>query len=146
MDGPYGVFSIECYPDAPGYVFFGGGIGVAPVFSMLQSLARREDRRPHLLFAAHSRYDRIPRRDELVAMARQLDLRTIPVLEDPPERWSGERGWITPDLLRRHLGAAQLGHHYFLCGPRPMTLLVERSLRELGIPFAQIHTELFNMA
>lgn len=146
VDGPYGVFSIDRFPDAPGYVFIGGGIGIAPLFSMLQALAARGDRRPHLLFAAHSRFDRIPRRDELVALAQQLHLRTIPVLEEPPEHWSGERGWISTELLRRHLGAGELGHHYFLCGPKPMTRLAERCLRELGVPWAQIHTELFDMA
>jgi len=146
IDGPYGMFSIDRFPDAPGYVFIGGGIGIAPLFSMLQALAQREDRRPHLLLAAHSRFDRIPRREELLAMANQLNLRTIPVLEDPPEQWAGERGWITTALLRRHLGADYLGHHFFLCGPKPMTILVEHCLRELGIPFAQIHTELFEMA
>src|SRR5690606_17680518 len=71
VDGPYGVFSCARYPDAPGYVFFGGGIGIAPIFAMLQALVERGDKRPHLLFAAHSRFDRIPRRDELVALARR---------------------------------------------------------------------------
>lgn len=146
VDGPYGVFSCDRYPAAPGYVFFGGGIGIAPIFSMLQALALRGDKRPHLLFAAHSRFDRIPRRDELVQLALQLDLRTVPVLETAPAAWSGETGWIRPELLERHLGTGYQQHEFFLCGPKPMTDLVERCLRELGIPAARIHTELFAMA
>lgn len=146
VDGPYGVFSIDAQPAAPGYLFFGGGIGIAPLFSMLQALAERGDTRPHVLFAAHSRFDRIPRRDELVTLARRLNLRTVPVLEEPPEGWPGERGWFTTELLRRHLGPEYRGHHCFLCGPRPMTDLVERGLRELGFAPGQIHTELFAMA
>src|SRR5690606_11895419 len=77
VDGPYGVFSIDRQPAAPGYIFFGGGIGIAPMFAMLQALAERGDTRPHVLFAAHSRFDRIPRRDELVALAQRLNLRTV---------------------------------------------------------------------
>lgn len=146
VDGPYGVFSIDQQPEAPGYLFFGGGIGMAPLLSMLQALAGRGDTRPHVLFAAHSSFDRIPCREELVALAHRLDLRTVPVLEVPPPGWTGERGWFTTELLRRHLGPEYLGHHCFLCGPRPMTDLVERGLRELGFAPGQIHTELFAMA
>src|SRR5690606_28869609 len=74
VDGPHGVFSCERYPEAPGYVFIGGGIGIAPLLGMLQALAERGDKRPHLLFAAHSQFDRIPRREELVAWAARLNL------------------------------------------------------------------------
>lgn len=146
VDGPYGLFTPARYPAAPGYVFVGGGIGIAPIVSMLQSLVAESDRRPHMLFAAHSRFDRIPRRDEIVALVRQLNLRAVPILEEPPDGWDGERGWITRAMLARYLGPEHLGHHFFLCGPKPMTDAVERFLYELGVPSAQVHTELFAMA
>jgi predicted ferric reductase len=146
VDGPYGVFSHERYPAAPGYVFIGGGIGIAPIIAMLQSLAAQGDQRPHLLFAAHSRFDRIPRRAELVQLTQQLHLKPIPVLEDPPSGWQGAQGWITQELLAQHLVPAYLRHEYFLCGPKPMTDAVEGFLRKLGVARARIHTELFTMA
>lgn len=146
VDGPYGVFSCDRYPRAPGYVFFGGGIGIAPILAMLQALAERGDARPHVLFAAHSRFDRIPRRDELVALREKLELLTVPVLEEPPQGWGGECGWMTPDMLRHYLVPDYLGHEFFLCGPKPMTDMVEHCLRGLGVPAARIHTELFAMA
>lgn len=146
VDGPYGVFSCDRYPDAPGYVFFGGGVGIVPIFSMLQALAERGDRRRHLLFAAHSRFDRIPRRDELVVLREALQLLAVPVLEEPPEGWQGECGWMTAAMLQRYLVPDYLQHEFFLCGPKPMTDLVEHCLRGLGVPAARIHTELFAMA
>ncbi|HHX81422.1 MAG TPA: oxidoreductase [Pseudomonadaceae bacterium] len=147
VDGPFGVFSCDHYPDASGYVFIGGGIGIAPLFSMLQALAARGDQRPHALFAAHSRFDRIPRREELVALTRQLRLLTVPVLEEPPELWRGETGWLTLPMLERYLVEPDyLQHEFFLCGPKPMTDLAEACLRILGVPAAHIHTELFSMA
>lgn len=146
VDGPYGAFSHARYPDAPGYVFIGGGVGIVPIISMLQALVAAGDKRPHLLFAAHSRFERIPRREEIVALAHQLNLRAVPVLEEPPEGWAGERGWMTREMLARYLAPEHRAHQYFLCGPKPMTDAVEGFLRGLGVPRAHIHTELFAMA
>lgn len=146
VDGPYGVFSFDRYPEAPGYVFIVGGIGVTPMISMLQGLVARGDQRPHLLFAAHSRWDRIPRRDEIAALARQLNMTTVPVLEEPPPDWTGEKGWITRAMLERYLPADYKDYEYFICGPLPMLRVVERFLHELQVPMVNIHTELFDMA
>ncbi|MDT8399168.1 MAG: ferredoxin reductase family protein [Pseudomonadales bacterium] len=145
VDAPYGRFSCDLYPQAPGYVFIAGGIGVAPVLSMLEALAARGDRRHHLLFAAHSRYDRIPRRHDLVALSQQLQLKPVPVLETPPPDWNGYSGWITGEILARHLTPDFHRHQCFICGPKPMLRAMERMLRELGIPAANIHSELFDM-
>jgi predicted ferric reductase len=41
VDGPYGAFSIDRYPEAAGYVFIAAGIGIAPMVSMLRALADR---------------------------------------------------------------------------------------------------------
>lgn len=149
VDGPYGVFSCERYPQAAGYVFCAGGIGLTPILAMLQGLAARGDTRPHVLFAAHSRYERIPRRTELVELATRLNLRTVPVLEEPPENWQGATGWITQELLERHLGPQHRQHEFFICGPKPMTSAVEHILHDmtdLRLPLRQVHTELFDMA
>ncbi len=146
VDGPYGRFSYTHYPEAPGFVFICGGIGVAPMFSMLQGLADAGDQRPHLLFAAHSSYDRVPRREDLVALAKQLKLKTVPVLEQPPPDWQGETGWISRDILARHLGDDCKAHEFFICGPQPMIDAMEKFLHELGIPMSKVHTELFDMA
>lgn len=146
VDGPYGRFSHTLYPRAPGYVFICGGIGVAPVISMLQGLVNSDDQRPHILLAAHSRYERIPRREQLVALAGQLNLKTVPVLESPPENWQGKAGWITRDILSEALGDDYREHEFFICGPRPMLDAMENFLHDLGIPGRRIHTELFDMA
>lgn len=146
VDGPYGVFSIDRYPQAAGYVFIAGGIGLAPMMSMLRALADRDDRRRHLLIAAHGQWDRIPLRDELHALKDRLDLAVVHVLEQPPEGWTGERGWLDRPLLERHLPAERAQFEYFICGPVPMIRICELSLSELGVPAARLHTELFDLA
>jgi predicted ferric reductase len=145
VDGPYGSFSMDRHPEATGYAFLAGGIGIAPMMSMLRTLAERGDRRPHVVFAAHSAWDRVPLRDQLAALRERLNLRVIHVLEKPPEGWEGEEGWITRELLERHLPPQRAELHYFVCGPVPMIRAMEDFLGQLGIPAGQVHTELFDM-
>lgn len=145
VDGPYGAFSIDRQPDADGYVFIAGGIGLAPVMSMLRALAQRGDPRPLVVVAAHSSWDRVPLRDELAGLRDRLDLTLVHVLEEPSEEWEGEVGWVTKELLDRHLPPGRDRLEYYVCGPVPMIRGVERSLGTLGIPRARVHTELFDL-
>src|SRR5690606_12008468 len=105
VDAPYGAFSIDRLP-AEGYVFLAGGIGIAPIMSMLRALVARGDRRSHILLYACRTWERLTFREELEAMAETLDLRLVFVLEEPPEGWTGESGRIQSDLLARHLPEA----------------------------------------
>jgi predicted ferric reductase len=144
LDGPYGSMSIDGFPDADGYVFIAGGVGLAPCLSMLRTLADRGDRRPHLLLYATGAWERTPCREELAALQERLDLRVVHVLERPPEGWPGERGYVTEALLDRWLPRhGRYGH--FVCGPTPMMDSVEASLAHLGVPFADLHSERFDL-
>lgn len=145
VDGPYGAFSIDRYQKAPGYVFIGGGIGMAPLISMLRALADRGDGRPHTLFCGNSRWERATFREAVAQLAQRLDLSVVYVLEEPPESWAGERGYLTTDILRRHLPARRASFEYFVCGPTAMIAAVERSLAELGVPLSRYHSELFDL-
>lgn len=151
VDGPYGVFSCDRHPDAPGYVFVGGGIGIAPLLGMIQALADRNDQRRHVMFSAHSEWARIPRRDELLELSKRLNLALVFVLEDPPNLdevpdWHGESGYITLDMLKKYLPDGFEDYQYFMCGPLPMLTAVRESLDKLQVSPAQIHSELFDMA
>lgn len=146
VDGPYGVFSIDCHPEAAGYVFIAGGIGISPMVGMLRALADRGDERSHLLVAAHASWDRVPLRDEIARLRKRLRLRVVHVLEESPETWDGERGWVTRDLLDRSLPETDREScEYFVCGPLVMTRAVEGFLRELEVPVERVHVELFDM-
>lgn len=145
LDGPYGSFTIDRYPDASGFVFVAGGIGAAPMVSMLRALAARGDRRPVLFVHACGAWDRVPFREAVARLGDRLALRVVYVIEDPPEDWRGETGRITPELLRRHLPAGAAGTEYFVCGPGPMIQAVERALHAVGVPLARTHSELFDL-
>jgi predicted ferric reductase len=143
VDGPYGTFGVDQSPDAPGYAFVAGGIGIAPVMSMLRTLADRGDRRPLWLFYGNRAHDRIAFREELDELAKRLRLQVVHVLIEPPDGWTGERGYVDEELLMRHLPPERHRLQYFLCGPTAMTTAVERHLEALGVAATRVHSELF---
>jgi predicted ferric reductase len=146
LDGAYGVFSAERYPRARGFVFVVGGIGIAPVLSMLRTMAERGERRPLWLFYGNRVWERVVGREELAALAGRLDLSLVHVLQEPHEGWPGESGFVTRELLERHLPADRTGLECFLCGPVPMLRTVEQALRDLGVGLGRIHSEIFDLA
>ena len=145
VDGPYGVFSVDRYPRAPGFVFVSGGVGIAPVMGMLRTLADRRDARPLLLVCANARWDDVIFRDELESLRGRLDLRLVHVLQEPPSGWTGEHGFVTGALLQRVLPANRAELEYFLCGPRPMSETAQQALHAMRVPLARVHFELFDM-
>lgn len=146
VDGPYGSFSVDQHPEAEGLVLVAGGVGIAPILSVLRDLADRGERRPIWLFYGNRRMDRVVFREQLTGLRGRLDLDIIEVLSEPPDDWSGERGFINREVLERHLPAARSGLHAFVCGPEPMIRLVERSFGELGLPLSRVHSEIFDLA
>ncbi|GMV58595.1 MAG: hypothetical protein AMXMBFR72_17010 [Betaproteobacteria bacterium] len=144
LDAPYGTFGIDEHPDAEGYAFVAGGVGIAPIMSMLRTLADRGDRRPLVLFYGNRVWDRIAFREELDALTQRLNLEVVHVLLEPPADWTGERGFVTEDVLMRHLPVTRHRFEYFLCGPTPMTVGVERGLAALGVPAERVHSEIFD--
>ncbi|MGB2817358.1 MAG: ferric reductase-like transmembrane domain-containing protein [Burkholderiaceae bacterium] len=144
IDAPYGTFSIDDYPAARGYAFVAGGIGIAPIMSMLRTLADRGDQRPLVLFYGNRVWDRVAFREELDALAARLNLKVVHVLLEPDPNWTGERGFISEDVLARHLPPERRRLQCFLCGPTPMTTSVEQALSALGVAAAQVHSEIFD--
>jgi predicted ferric reductase len=144
VDGPYGAFCVDRHP-APRQVFIAAGIGIAPVMSMLRTLADRQDGRPLLLIYAYHTWERLTFREELERLQEGLNLRVVTILWEPPEGWHGETGLVSEELLSRHLPAARDDLECYICGPVPMIDLTERALHRLGVPLAKIHSELFDL-
>lgn len=146
IDGPHGVFSLDLYPDAPGFLFVAGGIGIAPIMSMLRAMADRGDARPVRLVYGNRSWDRVTFREELDELRSRLGLEVTHVLKEPPEGWRGETGLPRPELVERALHDLPDEAECFVCGPTPMSRMVEETLRAAGAPGARIHFELFEMA
>ncbi|MFN2425593.1 MAG: ferric reductase-like transmembrane domain-containing protein [Candidatus Binatia bacterium] len=144
VDGPYGAFTMDRHV-APGYVFIGGGIGMAPLMSMMRSLAEQGDRRRHTLFMANSSVERTTFLEDVRDLERRLRLTVVHVVEEAPDGWTGERGFLTAAILERGLPADRCELEYFVCGPTPMLAAVERALYDIGVPLRHSHSELFDL-
>jgi len=144
IDGPYGSFSIDRHFSEKGYVFIAGGIGIAPIRSMLRTLADRGDLRTHTLFYAASTIEKLTFYEDLNALKERLDLKIIYLLEHSPEGWQGETGFLSNMILERHLPEHFRELDYFICGPVPMIHLAEKKLHKLGVALHCLHSELFD--
>jgi predicted ferric reductase len=144
VDGPHGVFSMD-QDEGPGFGFIAGGVGVTGLVSMLRTMADRDDVRPAVLVYANREWDGVAFREELERLERLMNLTVVHVLERPPADWDGETGFVTAELLSRHLPRGYRRFQFFICGPDPMMDAAEAALIELGVPAERVHTERFDM-
>jgi predicted ferric reductase len=144
LDGPYGVFTHE-RNEGPRFVFVAGGVGIAPIISMLRTLADRGDRRPCLLLYGNPQWDEVIFREELERLRERMDLTVVHVIDDPPEGWTGESGFIDSDVLERHLCDDPRLERFFLCGPLPMMESVQENLQRRGVRPEHIELEQFDI-
>jgi predicted ferric reductase len=145
VDGPHGVFSID-QDEGPGFGLIAGGVGIAGLISTVRTMADRDDVRPVVLFYANGDWDGVAFREQLEELKDRLDLTVVHVLERPPDGWPGETGYITAEVLARHLPDGYQRFQYFICGPDPMMDAAESALIELDVPPERVHTERFDMA
>jgi ferredoxin-NADP reductase len=144
IDGPYGVFTAD-QKQGPGYVLIAGGVGITPFYSMCLTFAERGDSRPVFLFYGGGTSESLTFKDELDSIQNRMNLKVVYVLTKPGPGWTGETGYITADLLKRHLPNQLQRMQYFVCGPTPMMNAIEKTLPEIGVPEDRIHTERFDM-
>lgn len=143
IDGPHGNFTLGAQP-GDSFCLVAGGIGIAPVLSILRELNSRQELRPvALIFAARTESELVYR-EEIDGMAATLDLRVTYLVEHRPERWEGRVGILDFPTVRSAVRCARPDRClFFMCGPTPMMLAVERHLAEIGVPRRQIMYEQF---
>ena len=142
LDGPYGAFTIGNPADM--HVLIAGGIGVTPMMSMIRTLADRGDARPVILLYGSKDWESITFREELEALKARLNLTIVHVLANPPVSWTGEQGFITAEVFKRHLPPPYADHEYFICGPDVMMDAIENALGELNVPVPKYHSERYS--
>jgi predicted ferric reductase len=144
LEGPYGVFTMV--PSAARRtVFIAGGIGITPIVGMLRCCADLGCSQPMWLIYANNAKADINLGEEIAALSERLSLQVIHVLNEPPDDWQGETGYIDADLLARTLPADSEDTDYFVCGPQPMMDSVEPALRQRGASVRRIHSERFDL-
>jgi propane monooxygenase reductase subunit len=141
LTGPFGVFTLR--EGEEDLVFIGGGAGMAPILSLLRSMAERGlGRKATFFYGARGRGD-LCFDEELRALSEKLaDFTYIPALShETPEDWDGETGLITDVVKRRATGLA--GAHGYVCGPPPMVEAAVPLLEALGVAEKRIYYDKF---
>ena len=121
VKGPYGVFMLREKSNSD-IICIGGGSGMAPLWSVLNSMAERGiERKATYYYGARTRKD-LFYLDRLQQLEERLPgFRFVPALSmaTPEDEWDGETGLIT-EVLGRNLEAGQKQMQAYLCGPPPM--------------------------
>jgi tetrachlorobenzoquinone reductase len=120
---------------APRSVLLAGGIGITPVYAMLQRLASLQ-RPAHLIYCARNRADAA-----FVADIQSLVLASGASLS-VRFHFDDEHG-APPDLVQL-LGGEAKDTHFYCCGPGPMLDAYESACEQLGQ--ANVHMERFAAA
>ncbi len=144
LDGPYGNFTLEGDDTRP-LVLIAGGVGMAPIMSLLRQLKASGSRRQVLLLQANRHQGQILYSAELADMERSMSLQVHYMLSEPPTGWAGLTGMPGAEALTTLVPEEQRrGSVYYVCGPAAMIDTVEAVLdRQFRVPPEQVCSERF---
>jgi ferredoxin-NADP reductase len=130
-----------------GLVLVGGGVGVTPILSMLNTLVGLQSRREVWFFYSVRNNDDHMMRDSLQTIARENpNVHLVVCYSRPhPHNVAGqhfdEAGRISVELLRRILPSNNFD--FYMCGPGGLMEGLTRELHEWGVPANRVHFETF---
>lgn len=142
---PAGKFVYPGKDDRP-IVLVAGGVGITPLISMLRHAVAADPLRPvTLLYSARGARE-LALWDELRWLEqRHSQTRIVATLTESVSGWQGRVGRIDAALLAEYVENAT--HAVFMiCGPAAMIGDVRHALEAMGVPAAQVRSEVFQAA
>jgi propane monooxygenase reductase subunit len=142
--GPFGMFTLR--DSSPRrLVFIAGGAGMAPILSLLRSMAEKGTERPATFYYGARTQDDLFALEEMERFESVLpDFTFVPALSEDEEGgdWDGEAGLIT-DVVDRLEDDDLADVDAYLCGPPPMVDAAIALLERRGVPEAHIYFDRF---
>lgn len=145
IEGPYGDLTLHEDANRPA-VFLAGGIGVTPFRSMVLDASSRGVQ--HRLFLFYG--NRKPEDAAYLAELRELEqknprfklIATFTEGEAVPQSGTVEHGYITAEMIARHVGdlAAPI---FYVAGPPAMVSAMEEVLKNAGVNQGNVRAEKF---
>ncbi len=137
--GPFGMFTLR--DSSPRrLVFIAGGAGMAPVLSLLRSMAEKGTEREAVFYYGARTEDDLFALDEIERLCGELpNLTFVPALSE--EEWDGETGMVTDVVDRMEDDLAEVDA--YLCGPPPMVDAAIALLEARGTPESHIYFDRF---
>jgi len=131
------------------YIFFSGGSGITPVFSIMRTVLIAEPHCTCTLFYGNRNAESIIFHRELKELKEQYGerLQLIHTIDQYSDTWQGYSGMIDRTkatyFLNTYCKDTYAHAQYFICGPTAMMHEVEQALRDKLIPKENIHIERF---
>lgn len=149
VSAPAGEFTLDRKSDRP-VVLIGGGVGLTPLISMLNTLARDQPARP-VTFIHAALSGRVQAMAEHVAATARdhAQVKSYVVLEHPTDEDRARKafhkeGRIDQAWLQSVLPTVDAD--FYFCGPAPFMRVVRDALRGLGAAPERLHFEYFGPA
>lgn len=142
LDAPHGHFGLHAGSGKAVYLI-AGGIGIAPIMSVLRHLHATRDPRPISLLYGARNPGQLAYAAEISAIEAALQMRTRFFVDEPPPGWNGGVGAITKETILAGLPARPRDCLCLICGPTAMMLAAEGHLLAAGVPARQIVYERF---
>ncbi len=141
--GPSGHFYHNSVFHDPTQVCVAGGSGITPFMSMIRQATQCGLDRTFYLFYGSRTLEEAIFHEELSALSRRFDhVVYLPVVENPPQGYTGATGLITGDLMRKTIGDLSR-KTFYLCGPQAMYDFCVPEFIALGIPGRRIRKEVY---
>ena len=139
-----GQFYYEPLRDAGHVVALAGGVGITPFVSMAKEVANGTlDMDLTILYGSVSSDD-IVLKEELDRLDGACGrLKVVHVLSGEEEGWTGERGFLTADIIQKY---SKGDTSYFICGPQAMYTFLRSELQKMDIPARRVRFEVFGQA
>lgn len=141
IEGPYGDLTLHDDAARPA-VFLAGGIGITPFRSMIRDAAKHARARDLYLFYSNRSAEDAAFLSELEQAARDNPgFKLVATMTDAPD-WQGERGFITREMIERHVGDIA-SPVFYLAGPPAMVAAMATLLTKAGVKPESIRAEEF---
>ncbi|MFY0599981.1 MAG: ferredoxin--NADP reductase [Cyclobacteriaceae bacterium] len=146
---PMGQFTTVYYNEkVRKAIFFGGGSGITPLYSIIRSVLLKESFSKITLVYGNRNQDFIIFKDQLEQLSEEYGGRfnIIHILEDDPEGLTHHHGLPTTDTIGDVLQEVGYGDQaeYYICGPQPMMDVVKDGLIRADVDTAKIKMESFS--
>ncbi len=149
LKSPSGNFNLDLSQHTP-IVLIGGGIGITPVYSMLDSVISQNSKREVWFFLGVRNRTDHPMYEKLIEIAElNENVRLVVCYSDPLETCRlgvdyHYQGFVSTKLLNDLLPSGN--YDFYFCGPPGMMDSLHEGFKTWGIPDSRLHFEAFGPA
>lgn len=146
---PSGHFYLDQTSEKP-VVLIGGGVGLTPVLSMLNTICRTGSKRETWFFygvtnrSEHAMYEHLANIRKTHDNVRIVVCYSRPSEDCVKDRDYDHEGFVSVELFKKLLPSNN--YEFYICGPPPMMEMVTSDLKTWGVPDADVKFEAFGPA